>query len=211
MKRRIFIELLIYLGLPLLSWNLLRGHMSDYGLILVGLVPGLLYTIATVVLKKEWSVSGVFFLVVIVLNLLVDLASSNANQALWNPVWLSCTVLTFYMLTMLLKRPLGMFFFIDYAHGMGVPRERARMLYRHPRNIHHFYKFTVLLMLHEIASIAIRSVLLNRYGVNGYNQIQVSTSVVNYVFTGFTIIYVIYIQQHIDRTVLPSQPAPIGE
>lgn len=206
-KKRILLDLLVYLIIPLLCWNLFRGTISDYWLITIGLVPGLIYTIVTVAIEKEWSISGVFLLVMISLNLVVNLLSSTATQALWNPVWLSAATIVFYVLTMAAKRPFGIFFFIDYAHRMGMPRERAVKLYGHPANIGHFYKFTAFLMLREVVTILVRAVLLTIYGVDGYNQVSVGNSVVNYAFTGLTVVYVIYILKHMDNTVLAPKAA----
>ncbi|WP_299451354.1 hypothetical protein [uncultured Pigmentiphaga sp.] len=206
-KTRILIDLLVYLVIPLLGWNLFRGQISDYWLITLGLVPGLVYTAATVLIEKTWSISGVFLLVMISLNLVVNLLSSTATQAIWNPVWLSAATIVFYALTMAAKRPFGIFFFIDYAHRMGMPRDRAKQLYGHSVNIGHFYKFTAFLMLREVATILVRVVVLLLYGVDGYNQLNISNSIVNYAFTGLTVVYVMYILRNMDHSVLPPQAA----
>jgi len=207
MKRKIILDLFFYLAMPLLAWNLLRGHFSDYLLILIGLVPGLAYTVASFVAERQWSVSGVFFLVIISLNLALNLLSSTAEQELWNPVWLSCLSIAFYAFTMLIRRPLGIYFFIDYAHSKGVPRERSRAIYRHPRNLRHFYAFTGFLMLREAAVIVVKAPMIERLGVAGFNQIQLAGSAINYVFTGLMVVYIIYILKHIDHSVPPAQDA----
>jgi hypothetical protein len=95
MKKKITLDLFFYLAMPLLAWNLLRGHFSDYLLILLGLVPGLVYTLVTFVREREWSVSGVFFLAIISANLALNLLSTSAEQELWNPVWLSYASIAF--------------------------------------------------------------------------------------------------------------------
>jgi hypothetical protein len=207
MKRKIVLDLFFYLAMPLLAWNLLRGQFSDYLLILIGLVPGLAYTVASFVAEREWSVSGVFFLVIISLNLGLNLLSSTAEQELWNPVWLSCLSIAFYAFTMLIRRPLGIYFFIDYAYSKGVPRERSRAIYGHPRNLRNFYAFTAFLMLREAAAVVVKVPMIERLGVAGFNQIQLAGSAINYVFTGLMIVYVIYILKHVDHSVLPARDA----
>jgi hypothetical protein len=207
MKKKIILDLFFYLAMPLLAWNLLRGHFSDYVLILIGLVPGLAYTVATFARERDWSVSGVFFLVIISLNLALNLLSSTAEQELWNPLWLSCLSIAFYAFTMLIRRPIGIYFFIDYAHSKGVPRERSRALYRHPRNLRHFYAFTGFLMVREAAVIVVKAPMIERLGVAGFNQIQLAGSAINYVFTGLMIMYIIYILKHVDHSVLPPRDA----
>lgn len=205
MKKKILLDLFFYLAVPLLAWNLLRGQFSDYLLILLGLVPGLIYTVIGFVLSREYSVSGLFFLSLISLNLAMNLVSSTAEQELWNPVWLSYLSIAFYALTMLVRRPIGLYFFIDYAHSRGVPRERSRPIYRAPRNFHHFYKFTGFLMLREAASIAVLTVMIRRLGVEGYNQIRLTSTVINYVFIGLMILYIVYILRHLDFSAAPRE------
>ena len=206
MKKKIILDLFFYLAVPLLAWNVLRGQLSDYLLILLGLVPGLVYTLVMFAREHEWSVSGVFFLAIICANLALNLLSSTAEQELWNPVWLSYASIAFYALTMLARRPIGIYFFIDYAHSRGVARERSRALYTSDANFHYFYKFTVFLMLREVASIVVKTAMIERLGVAGFNRIQLASSVINYAFTGLMVLFIIYILRHIDQT-----PASAGE
>ncbi|MBX3688616.1 VC0807 family protein [Dokdonella sp.] len=208
MKKRIVLDLFFYLAMPLIAWNVLRGHFSDYLLILIGLVPGLIYTLGSFMKEREWSVSGLFFLVIISANLTLNLLSSTAEQELWNPVWLSYASIVFYAMTMLAGRPLGIFFFIDYAHSRGIPRERSRALYRRKSNIHYFYKFTAFLMLREVASIAVKTYLIERLGVAGFNEIQLASSAINYAFTGLMVMVIIYILRHIDHSAPTEQEQP---
>lgn len=210
MKKKIALDLLFYLAMPLLAWNLLRGHFSDYLLILIGLVPGLVYTVANFVTERQVSVSGVFFLVIISLNLALNLLSSTAEQELWNPVRLSYLSIAFYALTMLVRNPIGIYFFIDYAYSRGVPRELSSAIYRKKENFHYFYNFTAFLMLREVASIAVKTVMIERLGVEGFNSIQLASSIINYAFTALTALFVVYILRHIDHTPAHAPAAENG-
>lgn len=205
MKRKIILDLFFYLAMPLLAWNLLRGHYSDYVLILIGLVPGLAYTLVTFVRERQWSVSGLFFLAIICANLALNLLSSTAEQELWNPVWLSYASIAFYALTMLIGRPIGMYFFIDYAYSRGVPREHSRALYGSKDNFHYFYKFTAFLMLREVASIVVKSAMIGQLGVAGFNRIQLASSVINYTFTALMVMLIIHILKRIHHSAPPEQ------
>jgi len=209
MKKKIILDLFVYLAMPLLAWNLLRGQFSDYLLILLGLVPGLVYTLVLFAREREWSVSGVFFLAIISANLALNLLSSTAEQELWNPVWLSYASIAFYALTMLVGRPIGLYFFVDYAHSRGIPRERSHALYRSKANFHYFYTFTAFLMLREVASIVLKTVMIGRLGVEGFNRIQLASTVLNYAFTGLMVLLVIAILRRIDHTA-PAAPQQAG-
>jgi hypothetical protein len=64
----------------------------------------------------------------------------------------------------------------------------------------------VFLMLREVASIVVKTAMIERLGVAGFNRIQLASSVINYAFTGLMVLFIIYILRHIDQT-----PASAGE
>jgi hypothetical protein len=199
MKKRIILDLFFYIGIPLLVWNFLRQYTGDYNAILFGMVPAVIYTIAMVIINKEWNVTGVFFLSIISLNWLFNLLSHTAEQELWNGVIMSVISVVFYVFTLLLRRPIGMYFFIDYAHAKGIPRKDSTLLYRSSQNFHHFVNFTLFLISREVIVGGVKSVMIDALGVEGFNSIQITTAVLNYVFTGFTVLYVIYILKKIKK------------
>jgi len=201
MKNKILLDLAIYLGIPLLVWNFGRGYWGDYLTILLGMVPALLYTAGTFVWKREWNVSGIFFLGLISLNFLMNLLSHSAEQELWNGVYMGYLSIAFYGFTILIKRPLGIYLFIDYAYAKGIPREKSRALYCAPANFHYFVKFTLFLCLRELVVIIIKTVMINRMGIEGFNHIQIANSVLNYIFTAMMIAGIIYIIKQTKKTV----------
>lgn len=199
MKNRMMLDVFFYIAIPLIAWNFFREHWGDYYTILFGMVPGVIYTVATFLINKESNITGIFFLSIITLNFVMNLFSSTAEEELWNAVWLGYASIVFYSITILIRKPLGIFFFIDYAFAKGIPRDKSRAVYRAPENFHHFIKFTLFLILREIIVIVVKTTMINEMGVEGFNAIQITTSVINYAFTGLTIFYVIYILKHIKK------------
>jgi hypothetical protein len=193
MSKRILLDAFFYLAVPLLMWNMFRESLGDYYTILYGMLPAVIYTIAMAVIKKEWNVTGIFFLSLISLNFVFNLISKTAEQELWNGVYMSIISIAFYLLTILIKKPIGMYFFIDYAYAKGVPRKASKALYRTTENYGHFVKFTLFLVLREVVVGGVKSFLIFNKGVEAFNTIQVTSSVLGYVFTGLTVLYVIYI------------------
>lgn len=202
MGKRIFLDAFFYLGVPLLMWNLFRENLGDYYAILYGMLPAVIYTIAMAVIKKEWNVTGLFFLSLISLNFIFNLLSKTAEQELWNGVYMSIISIAFYLLTILIKRPIGMYFFIDYAYAKGVPRKASKTLYRSAQNYHHFVKFTLFLILREVIVGGVKSFLIFDKGIEAFNTIQVTSSVLGYIFTGLTVVYVIYIIKKTKKQTL---------
>ncbi|MEQ6123366.1 VC0807 family protein [Pseudotenacibaculum sp. MALMAid0570] len=193
MAKRIFLDAFFYLAVPLLLWNLFRENLGDYYAILYGMLPAVIYTVAMAVIKKEWNVTGIFFLSLISLNFIFNLISKTAEQELWNGVYMSIISIVFYVLTILIRKPIGMYFFIDYAYAKGIPRKDSATLYRSPENYGYFVWFTLFLVLREVVTGGIKSFLIFNKGIESFNTIQITSSVIGYVFTGLTVFYVIYI------------------
>lgn len=200
MKKKIFLDLLFYLGIPLFFWNVLRTHFGDYHTILIGMIPAVIYTVVVVFKDREINITGIFFMSWIVITWIMNLASHTAIQELWNNVIVNGITGAFYLLTIAIKRPMGMYFFIDYAFARGIPREHSRKRFRQPENFHYFNEFTLFLLSREIVLIAILTFLIEEYGVNGYNTIQITSSVISYIFLGLTVLYVIYIVKKIKKS-----------
>lgn len=199
MKRRIIMDLLFYLGIPMLAWNFCRESWGDYLTVLLGMLPAVIYTIVSFILNREWNVTGVFFLSIISLNFLMNLLSHTATQELWNSVWMGCISIIFYMFTILIKRPIGIYFFIDYAFAQGVPRGKSRALYRSPKHFYHFVNFTLFLCSRELVVIIVKSLMIKKMGVEGFNSIQIFSTALNYAFTALMVFYIIYIVKQISK------------
>lgn len=199
MNKKIFLDAFFYLAIPLLMWNLFRENFGDYLTILYGMLPAVIYTILVAITEKEWNVTGLFFLSLISLNFLFNLISKTAEQELWNGVYMCIISFSFYLFTILIKKPIGMYFFIDYAYAKGVPRSLSKALYSSSGNYHHFVNFTAFLVLSEVITGAVVSLLISDKGVAAFNTIQITSSVLGYVFNGLTVVYVIYILKKIKE------------
>ena len=141
MKKRVTLDILFYVGIPLFLWDVYREEWGDYLTILLGMVPAVIYTVVTFIHNREFNITGIFFLSLILINFTMNLLSSTAEAELWNSVWLAYASIAFYTLTMLIKRPIALYFFVDYAYAKGIPRENSKALYTQPGNFHYFYKF----------------------------------------------------------------------
>ena len=197
MKRKILLDAFFYLIVPLLMWNLFRENLGDYLTILFGMIPAVIYTALSAIIQKEWNVTGIFFLSIISMNFLFNLLSKTAEQELWNGVYMSVISFSFYLVTIVVKKPIGMYFFIDYAFAKGFHRKASKELYSSSNNFHYFVEFTLFLMVREVIVGAVKSFLIFKNGVSAFNTIQITGSVLGYVFTGLTVLYVIYILKKI--------------
>ncbi len=205
MKKQILLDLLFYLAVPLIIWNVFKESLGGYYAILYGMLPAVVYTLAMAFIKKEWNVTGIFFLSIISLNFIFNVVSHTAEEELWNSVYMSIIAIVFYLLTIIVRKPIGMYFFIDYAYAKGIDRKASKELYCIPENYRYFIWFTLFLMLRELVVGGVKSVLIVEKGIGSFNTIQLTSSVLGYIFTGLTVIFVLYIIRKIKQSKINHQ------
>ena len=162
-NKRTLLDLIVYLGIPLLIWNTCRPYMGDYFAMLLSTVPGILYTLYTFFREKQFSVTGVFILSTMIIGIILDLYSKTAHQMLWNYVYLNIGLVIFWCLTMVAKRPMAMYFFIDYAFLHGIPKDHTRVVYRQMPFFRYFMLLTAFLAFRDFSDILLRIFLIHFY------------------------------------------------
>jgi len=186
-NKRTLLDLIVYLGIPLLIWNTCRPYMGDYFAMLLSTVPGILYTLYTFFREKQFSVTGVFILATMIIGIILDLYSKTAHQMLWNYVYLNIGLVIFWCLTMVTKRPMAMYFFIDYAFLHGIPKDHTRVVYRQMPFFRYFMLLTAFLAFRDFSDILLRIFLIHLYDVEGFNRIKVITQIWN---TATTVMFI---------------------
>jgi len=114
-----------------------------------------------------------------IVSCILNLDSKTAHQILWNYVYLNIGLVVFWCLTLLAKRPMAMYFFIDYAYLHGVPKAHTRVVYRQMPYIRYFMFLTIFLALRDFLDILLRVLLIHFYDVGGFNKIIIITQVWN--------------------------------
>jgi hypothetical protein len=175
LNKHTLLDLLFYLGFSLVIWNTCRPLLGDYLAMLFSTLPGIIYTVYTFIKEKQYSVTGLFILATMIVSCILNLDSRTAHQMLWNYVYMNIGLVIFWCLTILAKRPMAMYFFIDYAYLHGVPKEHTRVVYRQMPYIRYFIFLTSFLAIRDFSNILIRIHLIRFYDVGGYNKISIIT------------------------------------
>jgi hypothetical protein len=196
---RTLLDLIIYLGVPLVIWNSCRSILGDYPAMLLSTVPGIVYTLYTFFKEKQYSITGLFILATMIIGGMLDICSKTAHQMLWNMVYLNIGLVVFWCITMVIKKPMAMFFFIDYAYLQGVPKERTRKLYSQMPYFKYFMFLTAFLALRDLADIFLRVILIHIYDVPGFNKIKIITQIWNTVTSILFVYGIILIIKQIHK------------
>lgn len=197
-KNIIVLDLIFYVGLPLFVWHVLREHVGDYYSMLLTSVPGIFYTLYRFKEMKKINVTGIFILASLVIGTVVDLLSGSALQLLWNNVYYSAVVGVFFLLTMVFKKPLALYFAIDIAELQGQDREFSKKLYFQKRLFVIFQVLTFIFALRSGVFAGVNSWLIQQYGVEAFDNGILIKQVLGWVMTIFTVIGFVYVSKVIQ-------------
>lgn len=197
-KNLIVLDLIFYVGLPLFIWHMLREYIGDYYAMLLTSVPAILYTLYRFKETKKINVTGIFILVSLLVGTVVDLLSGSALKLLWNNVYYSLVVAVFFLLTMVFKKPLALYFALDIAELQGYERSFSKNLYFQKRLFIIFQAITFIFALRSVIFAGINSWLIQQYGVEAFDNGIVIKQVLGWVMTGIVIAGFIYVSKVIQ-------------
>lgn len=199
MKKKIVCDIVFYLIIPLFIWNELRKEFGDYYTMLLTTLPGFIYTVYFFFKNRTYSITGIFILTSLFVGRALDLISGSAERMLWNDIYIDIVYTLFWVITIVIGKPMGMYFFIDYAYLQGFERDNAKQLYRRKELFKYFKYLTALFALKGIESILLNSWAIKTYGVDGFNHIKIVMSVNGYISSGITIAYILFIVKKIKK------------
>lgn len=211
MKKVIVYDLLIYMAVPYFIWNYGREPLGDYAALLLSTVPGLIYTLFRFINERQFNITGTFILTSLLLDTLVNLLSGSAERMLWNQVYLGYGYALLYLISILLKKPIGLYFGVDFAYMLGNPRETSKKLFFSKELFKWFQLVTLLLVIRGIFQNSLKAWLLDSYGVDSYGQMLVYLKISGGVFSILITALNLFIGSKIvkiSRAQVPSDTCP---
>lgn len=199
MKKCIICEFIIYLVLPLVIWNFLRNEIGNYYAMLLSTIPGIIYTIYSFLKDKRYSITGIYMLASLFIGRGLDLVAGSAEVMLWNDIYIKIFYCILWLTTVVIKKPLMMYFAIDYACLMGYERESSKKLYMNKEIFKHFQYLTVINATMDLEYIAVKAWTIMTYGVDGFSSISIIMKLNGYVMGGIILIYIIFLSKKIEK------------
>lgn len=194
MKKNIVLwDLMIYVALPLFVWKILRDYTGDYYAMLLSSVPGILYTIYRFIEMKKVNTFGLFILFTLIIGTLIDVLAGSSLQLLWNNVYYAAGISLFFLGTMVLRRPITLYFGLDFAELQGHDRTFSkRLFYKKPLYIL-FQLITLSFALRSGILAIVKAWLIMEYGVEAFDKGIILRQAFSWIMTGVTIIGFFYI------------------
>lgn len=164
----IFLELIVYMALPYIIWTYGRDSIGDYYAMLLSTTPAIIYTIYRFVKDRQFNVFGIFIISSLTLGTVVDLLSGSAIQMLWNSVWLSYAFTAIYLISIIVRKPLGLYFAVDFMYLQGFPRENSKKLYFIKGNFKWYQIITGIFVLRGLFINTLTAWLITKHGVDAF-------------------------------------------
>lgn len=198
MKNKVVIfDLLFYLAIPYLVWKLGRDPLGDYYAILLSTAPGFCYSIYRFFILKQFNFTGLFIISTLLISTLIDLLSGSAEKMLWNQVFYGIAMGTFTLLSILINKPLALYFAVDIAALQGHQRESSFELFKTKKLFTSLKLFTALIMVQSYFNSGVKGYLIIKYGVEQYDLILLILRVSSWIFIGLKVIGLLMINKQI--------------
>lgn len=181
-NRTILLELLFYVALPYCIWNFGREPFGDYAAMLLSTIPGFIYTIYRFVLDKQFNITGLFILCSLVLGTTVNLLSGSAEQMIWNGIYLGLFYTFLYFVALIIKRPLSLYFAVDFAYLQGHDRKNSKQLFNEKGIFKWFQFIEAIFVIRGLFMAALTVLLLKKYGVDGYGSMLIYKQIAGWIF-----------------------------
>ncbi|MGG1631623.1 VC0807 family protein [Rossellomorea sp. NRS-1567] len=194
MKRNfVLLDLLIYVALPLFVWNIMRDYIGDYYAMLLSSVPGIIYTVYRFIEMKKVNTFGLFILVTLIVGTLIDVLAGSSIQLLWNNVYYAAALSLFFFITILLRKPISLFFGLDFAELQGYDRTFSKRLYYKKPLYRIFQLITLCFALRSGILAIVKAWLILEYGVEAFDKGIILRQAFSWIMTGITVASFIYI------------------
>ncbi|RBP03394.1 VC0807 family protein [Rossellomorea aquimaris] len=194
MKRNfVLLDLLIYVALPLFVWNIMRDYIGDYYAMLLSSVPGIIYTVYRFIQMKKVNTFGLFILITLIVGTLIDVLAGSSIQLLWNNVYYAAALSLFFFITMLLRKPISLFFGLDFAELQGYDRTFSKRLYYKKPLYRIFQLITLCFALRSGILAIVKAWLILEYGVEAFDKGIILRQAFSWIMTGITVAGFIYI------------------
>ncbi|MEL3971089.1 VC0807 family protein [Rossellomorea oryzaecorticis] len=210
-KKIVLGDVIFYLIFPIVIWNLGRDYIGDYYAMLLSSVPGIIYSVIRFILLKKVNLLGLFMIGTLLAGTLIDVLSGSALNLLWNKVYYSYFMSSLFVLTILINRPIALFFALDFVEMQGYDRMAMKDIFYQKRILNLFKLITFGFVFRDILLASIKVWLIVTYGVEAFDKGLILRQVLNWTLSGLTIYGFIYISKILNEDRSPGRQADLKD
>ncbi|GGB50775.1 hypothetical protein F3157_17130 [Virgibacillus dakarensis] len=200
MKKNIMVlDIVCYAAIPYLLWAHGRDIFGDYLALLLSTVPGFIYTVYRFIKERQFNIAGLSIIGSLVISTTVNLLSATAESMLWNQVYLGFGYAAFFLLSMAIRKPLALYFAVDWAYLQGYRRKDSLALYN-TKGIFVWYQLLTLVFVFRcVFQNSLKAWLIQAYGVDAYGQLLIYMNISGFIFSGIIFAGFIFVGVKINK------------
>ncbi|MFB9973738.1 hypothetical protein FPQ10_05370 [Allobacillus sp. SKP2-8] len=185
MSRKIaFLDIIFYIGLPLLIWNQGRELIGDYPAMLLSTVPGFIYTLYRFWHERRVNITGIFIISTLLIGTSLDLIAGSAEKMLWYQVYFGFAIAGLHAFFLVIRKPLALYFAVDFVSLQGFDPAESKRLFNQPAIFKWFQWIQFLFVIRGVTLGYLKMWLLQTYGIDGYDAMLIYLRVVGWIFGG---------------------------
>lgn len=208
-RKLVFFDLIFYAAIPYILWTYGKEPLGDYWAILLSTVPGLIYTMYRFVVEKQFNILGLFIISSLFITTAVNLISASAETMLWNQVYLGFGYAVIFLLSILFRKPLALYFAVDWAYLQGYARKSSKALFMTKGIFLGFQLLTLLFVVRSAFQNALKMWLLIKHDAASYGQMIIYTNISGWIFNGLIMLSFMLISVKINNYI-QNQRETIG-
>ena len=129
----------------------------------------------------------------LMINTILDLISDSAEWMLWNGIYFNFGMIAFLLFTIIIKKPIVLYFLVDAAYIQGTPREESLKKYKSKEVFKYFQWLTAFLILRDVLESVVKIWLIHKYGVDGYDKILIAMRTFGWIMSAVFVGAVMYV------------------
>ena len=184
MKKFILLDIFCYVVIPYFIWNYGREPLGDYYAMLLSTIPGFLYTIYRFAKERKFNIAGLSILLALLLGTLVNLLSPDAESMLWNQVYIGFAYGMVFLVSVLIRKPLAMYFAIDFVYLQGFAKEDSLAMFSKKGIFMWFQLLTLLFFVNSAFQNSLKAWLISAHGADGYGEMLIYMKISGWIFYG---------------------------
>lgn len=170
MKKKLVVELSVYIILPIVLQALL-GKQYGYYSIALSILIGVIYTGINKFKNNAYNLSGITILLIIVINISLDILSKTQSDLVIKKIYFLMGLSILTLVSMIFKKSIVMQLFKDILELLGYNYYNIKNLFNKNELEQYFNSFTSLLIVHLLilSFIKIHFILLNKYNAGAHS------------------------------------------
>jgi len=199
----VVLDIIFYVVLPLAVWNLGRDLLGDYIAMIISTIPGILYSLYRFFELKKVNFFGLFLLSNLIITFLIDVLAGSAIQLLWNNVIYAYILGSIFLVTIMVKKPIFLYVTLDLVELQGNDRGEMKELFYSKRILSIFNWITAGIALKFIILAAVKTWLIQQYGVEAFDKGIILRQALNWGFTIISLSGFYFINRELGKSQTP--------